>query len=71
MQANYKNCRNCSKCFRDSSVGVGECNNDQITEEEIENYFNTTWNTDNNCPHFKELKITDYEPSLYSTSEWF
>ncbi|HHX70980.1 MAG TPA: hypothetical protein GX708_23390 [Gallicola sp.] len=41
-------CQECKYFYEDYSVGIAECENDQITEEELSIYFS---DNKDGCPH--------------------
>jgi hypothetical protein len=47
---NAHTCNNCSLCFCDPSVGNKECECEDITEDELQEYFT---NGKSNCPYWK------------------
>jgi Zn finger protein HypA/HybF involved in hydrogenase expression len=52
-----RNCENCKHFWEDRSVNYFECTNCEITENEMERYFE---NGEDNCPRFEERIDVDY-----------
>ena len=51
-----KNCCNCGFMFCDMSVNDIECENKDITEQELQEYFTEG---KENCPHWKEQEYNN------------
>ena len=53
------NCKNCTHCWTDDSVGDREClMAEEMTEDEIEKYYSEM---EDGCPYHKTQEDLDYE----------
>lgn len=48
--AERTHCENCKHCFVDDSVGCLECENETMTDDEVDMYFTN----ENPCPYYLE-----------------